>query len=815
MKKILVFLLSFLVFVVNILAQNIGNYTSGFSKNGNTFSFNTTKGKVKITFCTPGMYRIQTSWGKGFEADEPWMVVKYDWDNFPVNQTEDTQSFIFETSELKVKVVKENFSISTFNKQGEMLSSDVAVMPMAQNGDTVKCTKTLAPDEHFFGFGERMDFIDQRNKKLTLNVGRGNELPYIIGAYNVLEANYCPVPFFMSTKGYGIFLHNSFATNWDMGNRNQSQYSFSAVDGELDYYFINGPKFQNILQQYTLLTGRAPLMPQFALGLHVGTYAGGTWGYETMTSDLYVVMLAEKLRKMGINVDILHIDSVWRLFGKEGGKGATTYEWRPTFRNPKAMFDSIYAMHYKMVSLHMRPRLDNGEKYNLLQQAQALGFTYPENGKPGEFINFFDQKSVDWWWQNGATKVAGIGAKFFKTDEGSAFGSLANESDKVGPTGKEAQRLHNLFPIAYAKAPYEKFQQLNGSRGMNLTREGYAGIQRYPYIFAGDWPSEWQYFPAVIKAGINIGLSGVGNWGHCMGGFEHNADPELYIRWCEFGFFSPIAHLFGMDHPGYKEPWNYGDEALRIFKKYDSLRYSLIPYLYATNYQMHETGLPIMRALVLDNQNDPNTYDIADQYMLGNSLLVCPVTVKGAVTRSVYLPEGDWYNYWTGKKYSGKQYVHVVTPLDTMPIFAKAGSIIPMQPSMAYLGEKKVDAITLDIFPGASGSAQLYEDDGLSLDYQKGFFSTTNIVSSMEGNTLKLNISKPSGAFVPATHGYLAKIHLDKKPSSITENASSLNSFSEADTATKNGWYFDESSKILWVKMNGNNKNEIKLTVNL
>ena len=216
-------------------------------------------------------------------------------------------------------------------------------------------------------------------------------------------------------------------------------------------------------------------------------------------------------------------------------------------------------------------------------------------------------------------------------------------------------------------------------RGMNQTREGYAGIQRYPYIFAGDWPSEWQYFEPVIKAGLNIGLSGVGNWAHCMGGFEHVADPELYIRWCQFGLMSPIAHLFGMEHPNYKEPWNYGEEAQSIFKKYDELRYELMPYLYSALYQNHSTGQPLMRALVLDYQKDPNVYEITDQYMLGDNLMVCPVTTKGAQTRTVYLPEGNWVDYWTGNTFSGKKFISVLCPLDKMPLFVKAGGILPKQ----------------------------------------------------------------------------------------------------------------------------------------
>src|SRR5690606_29130968 len=184
----------------------------------------------------------------------------------------------------------------------------------------------------------------------------------------------------------------------------------------------------------------APLLPRFAHGLHVGTYSGGTWGHEHLTSTKYVVDLVKKYRAMGIPMDILHLDSTWRLFGESGGKGATTFEWRETFKNPEAMFDSLYAMDVNMVGLHVRPRFDNGTKMNLLDEAREKGFVYQEEDNPGEFVNFFDEKAVDWWWENGVMRIAEMGAMFLKTDEGSAFGRKANESDKVGPTGEAAEK---------------------------------------------------------------------------------------------------------------------------------------------------------------------------------------------------------------------------------------------------------------------------------------------------------------------------------------------------------------------------------------
>jgi len=814
LKKYLAFVLILSSFAVG--AQSIGDYKNGFKRNGNAVSFLTTKGEVKLDFCTPEMFRLRTSWDGKFEANENLMVIKYDWPTVSAKFEEKKEEFLITTARIVVKIKKAPFKIDVFDLKGTLLSAENGES-IRKSGANVGVTKKLQPDEHFFGFGERMDFMDRRFKKLTLNVGRGKGLPHAIGAYNILEANYCPVPFFMSTKGYGIFFHNSFATEWDMGASNKTQYSFNAADGELDYYFIYGPTFPEILNAYTAVTGKSPMLPQFALGLHAGTYSGGTWGHEEKTSDQYVVALAKKYRELGIPVDLLWLDSTWRLFGEKGGKGATSFEWRETFKDPKGMFDSIYAMNYKMVGLHLRPRFDNARKLNLLDQAQEKGFTYPENGNPGEFVNFFYEKATQWWWNNGVMRVAKLGAKFLKTDEGSAFGALANESEKVGPTGKTAERLHNVFPVAYAKAPFTEFEKFNGFRGLNQTREGYSGIQRYPYIFAGDWPSEWQYFAPVIKAGLNIGLSGVGSWAHCMGGFEHQADPELYIRWVQFGMFSPIALVFGMDHPGYKEPWKYRDQALCNFKRYDLLRYRLLPYLYTSMHQQFQTGLPMMRALVLNHQDDENVYEIADQYMLGDHFMVAPVTTKGAITRSVYLPEGTWFNYYTGAELAGKSYHHVVAPLDTIPLFVKAGSIIPMQPEMIYIGEKPVDVITLDVFPFADSRYDLYEDDNLSSNYKTGNFSLTKITSSLKDNQLLLNIFKPEGTFRPDTHTYLAKVHWNGKtiPKLVTENGNKVDLLTTVDQLrTTAGWFYDEKAKVVWIKSTGSNKSNINLKVN-
>ncbi|SMO53957.1 glycoside hydrolase family 31 protein [Gracilimonas mengyeensis] len=804
----------------NLSAQTpIGNLQSQFERDGNTVLFSGENADLQLEFYTPSMVRVQTSWDRSFETvGKEWMLVDNHWPQVDVSVEEAGEEVRFKTDDLVVSVQKEPLKLTFLTPSGTVLNTEEISQSsggMMKKGEAVWVEKKLLPEEHFFGFGERMDFVDQRGKKIELDVGRGTGPTHTVGAYNILKANYSPVPFFMSTRGYGIFFHTPYTTHWDMGNSDTNVYSFKAENGQIDYFFMYGPEFPAILDQYTDLTGKSPLVPEFTLGLNVGTYSGGTWGHEGNTSDDYVINLGRKFKEKGIPADVLHLDSTWRIFGPNG-YGSTTFEWRNTFKNPEAMFDSLYAMDYNMVGVHVRPRYDNGNKYNLLDQAREAGVVYPEPGG-GEFVNVFDSVAVDWWWEHGARIVIEQGAMFFKTDEGSAFGNKANESDKTGPTGPEAKRLHNLFPLAYTSAPFTRFQDENNMRGFNLTREGYAGIQRYPYIWAGDWSSEWQYFEPVIRAGLNIGLSGVGFWSHNMGGFEHVPDPELYIRWVQFGMFSPIAHLFGMDHPGYKEPWSYGEQAERIFKKYDRMRYRMIPYIYSEAWKMHNTGKPIMRALVLEYQDDINTYDIDDQYMFGDNLLVAPVTTKGAKTRTVYLPEGTWYDYWNGEKYSGKQHVAYLTPLDKLPIFVKAGGIIPQRNRIENLGEQPADTLSLEIFPHGQSSYEIYDDDGKSREYESGEYAITTVTVDDQSLKTTVNIQAPEGSYQVPERSYKLLIHTKQAPESVQEDSRVLSKISNFEVfqeeSQEDGWYFDEESGKLFVRLSGSSAEDINVTI--
>ncbi len=778
---------------------------------GNEVIFPSSQGNLRIQLCNDNMFRITKSADASFPEDEPWMVVRYQFDPVDFQVTSAGEESEIATSSLKIHVQANPWLIRVEDGNGTTVYQETdAQLSTADAGPMNECV--MQPDEHFFGFGERMDFLDQRGQKIHLNVELGSGPRPAVGGKDILRANYCPVPYFMSSKGYAIFFHTASPTDWDMGWSRTNRYSYAAGGGELDYYFILGPSVESMIHNYQLLTGTAPLMPRSAYGLHVGSYSGGTWKYEECTSDQYPIDLVHRLRKEKIPFDLLWLDSTWRFFNSRFGNGGCSFEFRETFKHPQAMIDSIYANHVDMFGLHIRSIIDNGRHNMLFDDAVKAGVTVPGADCAG-IINFFDPDAVDWWWDNGVMKVAPLGVKFLKTDCGSSLRFLP---ENTSGNRVEEDRLHNLFPIAYAKAPYEKFQTYNNRRGFNHTREGYAGIQRYPFIWAGDWGSEWQWFEPVIRGGLNIGLSGVGYWSHCMGGFEQYSphDTDLYVRWCQFGLLSPVSILFGMDHPRYHEPWTYGREAMDIFIRYDALRYSLLPYIYSNAYRMYKTSRPLMTPLLYYYWVDELRYQISDQYLFGAALMVCPVTVKGALSRPVYFPGGKWIDFWTGERIEGRQRKSFLTPPDLMPIFIKAGAIIPRQPAMQYIGEKPVDEITLLVYPDEDSSYDLYEDDGTSLDYMEGGYALTAIHSSVQGEAWQLQIDKPVGKYVPATHAYRVEGFWETHPRAVTQNGESMKELGEeADLSQQEGWFYDERWKRVMIKTRLTNQDQIVFRV--
>ncbi len=773
-------------------AQDVapGGIVGSYTRTGNAITFRTEAATVRLDFCTPAIVRVRVSFSGRFADDEHLMVVRYEWPAVRIAARDEGLRFVFTTDAMSVRVRKAPLGIEFADARGDRWTAGDAPGPgggVTRSGSTVRARLRLSPSEQFFGLGERMDRFDWRGHSVTLDVGRGQDPDHELGAYRIDAANYCPVPFVWSTGGYGLFFHTDRRTRWDLGERSPDSWEFGADAPEMDYYLIAGPAPRDIVSRYTALTGRSPLLPKAAYGTNFGTYSGGTWGFEDQASQDYVVSLAKRFRAEQIPLDVIHLDSTWRRFGTAGGRSATSFEWRmPGFPDPAAMFRVLRDLHVSLVGLHVRPRLDNGDATSLLDEARAAGVIADTPAR--NIVNFFDEKAVEWWWQHAVRPKADEGAGFLKTDEGSIYPG-------DGP--------HNLFPIAYAKAAYESFQEHLGRRGFNLTREGYAGIQRYPYIWAGDWPSRWKFFAPVVRGGLNLALSGVGIWGHNAGGFEEVATEELYMRWTVFGFFNPVAHFLGMEHPQYKEPWRYGDRALAAFRRYAQLRYRLMPYIYTLAHQTYAEGVPMMRPLVLEYPNDPHVYDIDDQYLFGDALMIAPVTAEGAAGRKIYLPAGAWIDYWTGARHDGGRTIDYAAAPDVLPILVRAGAILPMQPDMAFIGETPVDPLTLDIYPQGRSRFVLYEDDGTSLDYQAGI-TALSAITCEEGTTrIDVRVEAPTGRFVVSPRAYAFRIHLDAEPRAVRVGGGEATRVRPGETAPAGAgatWSYDAAVRTLVVE---------------
>lgn len=741
------------------------------SVKANDVTYTSADGQLRISLCNDQMFRVTKSTSDKMPANEPWMVVKYDFPKVEKTVSGNT----IKTSKLCIEVTPSPWRIKVTTTDGTRLYEETDARTAA---DTVYNTAVMSGDEHFFGFGERMDNLDQRGHRVHLDVGLGRGPKPAVGGKDILRANYCPVPLMLSNKGYAIFFHTAMPNDWDMGWTDRRQYTFSSPGGDNDYYFIYGETVGGMLQGYQTLTGKAPLMPRSAYGLHVGSYSGGTWHHEHKVSDNYVRNLIDRLRREKIPFDLMWLDSTWRIFTSLGN-GGCTFEFQTLFSDPQGMIDHAYKNNVAMFGLHVRSLVDNGLQNTLLDEARRQGHTI-NDGHSGAIINFFDEKATDWWWKNAASKVTSMGVKFFKTDVGSAL--------RFKDATPEQRAMHNLFPLAYAKAPYERFAKLNNQRGFDHTREGWAGIQRYPFIWAGDWGSEWQWFEPVVRGGLNMGLSGVGYWGHCMGGFEQYSayDTDLYLRWCQMGMFSPVALLFGMDHPRYHEPWTYGPEAQKIFTQYDSLRYALIPYIYTEAWEMYRTSRPMMAPLFYDNLQDEVAYNISDQYFFGRNMMVCPVTTKNALSRPVYFPEGEWLDFWTAERITGRTKKSFLTPIEIMPIFIRKGAIIPQHEPQQYIGEHDGSKIHLLIYAADHSAYDMYEDDGMSTSYQQGHYALTRIECRTDATGLHIDISQPQGRFKPVAHTYSATVYMDQKPAAVT-----------LDGAPVTQWTWDEERKCV------------------
>jgi len=680
------------------------------------------------------------------------VVIKKDWAAAPFDIASSDRAITLSTAKLRVVVERESGALHYIvpegatsagatgpgstggGMRGKLLTTDGyrSLRPVEVNGEqTFHAEVSFAiygSHEGFYGLGQHQAGVwNYRGETVDLSQENTN----------------IAIPLLVSTNGYGIFWNNSSRSR--VNNRFvHGLYLSAEVADRIDYYFIYGPDADQIIGRYRELTGEVPLF---------GRWAYGFWQCKNKyESQQELETVAARYRAEHIPVDNIVQDWFWWITMGE-------MTWNSHYPDPQGLIDTLHKEHFHlMVSIwpYFRPG----------------SATYDMFDKNGWFIAKTTQRSFhpvgqalydptnpaarQQYWDNANTALfqKGVDAWWLDTDEPETEG----HEDNILTSNKmylgSGARYANIYPLFHTEGVSEgqraadAQQPESAKRVFILSRSAYAGAQRYGVTaWSGDVLSDWMTFQRQIPAGLNYAISGMPYWTTDIGGFISGGnlnDPkfrELFVRWFQFGAFSPIFRVHGTRNPSENELWSYGPDAQKILVDYDDLRYRLMPYIYSEAWQVTSNHGTLMRPLVMDWRDDVEAQNTGDEYLFGPAILVSPVTTEGATSRTVYLPQATWYDFWTGEKVDASQggkRIQADAPLAKLPLFVRAGSIIPMGPQMEWTTEKPSDPIELRIYPGANGDFTLYEDQNDGYQYEKGAHATIQIHWDDTAKTLTL-----------------------------------------------------------------------------
>lgn len=576
----------------------------------------------------------------------------------------------------------------------------------------------LDEGDDFYGLGDKTGFL---NKKYYEYENWNADIPQ--AHTEDFHALYKSIPFLICKKRqgvYGLFFDNTFRSHVNLGKENADYFYFAAEEGNLDLYILGGADMPAVVGNYTYLTGRTPLPQLWTLG-----YQQSRWGYESAED---IREAAGQMRRNDIPCDAIHFDIDYMQQFK-------VFTWdEEHYGAPEGLIGELRANGFKTVTI-IDPGTKREEGYFMHDEGAANGyFATDESGEiyvnfvwPGE-ANYpdFGRSEVRRWWGDHHKFLTDIGVAGVWNDmnEPASFkGELPPSVVFCDEDRKTSHaEMHNVYGHYMSRATHEGLRRLTGERPFVITRACYSGTQKYSVVWTGDNQSLWAHLQMMIPQLCNLGMSGFAFAGTDIGGFGADTTPELLTRWIEAACFSPLLRNHSAKGTKPQEPWRFDAQTLDIYRKYVKLRYRFLPYLYDLFYQGEKTGLPIMRPLVLHYEDDENVRNLNGEFLVGENLLVAPVVEQGAVKKLVYLPEGVWYDYWTGEAHEGKQYVLRDAPIDLCPMYVKAGSMIPMYEPMSYVGEKPYRRLTLLATPGAS-SYMHFQDNGRDFAYQEGCYN--------------------------------------------------------------------------------------------
>ena len=584
------------------------------------------------------------------------------------------------------------------------------ILPLGYTPDG-KITQSfhLRPDEHVFGLGEKFTPLDKRGQRI---------ISWTQDAFgSTSERSHKNIPFLVSTGGYGLFADTGARIIWELGTVSAQSYTMTVDAPGLSAYLIGGSTPAEILSNYTQLSGRAPVPPKWSFGL----WMSGTGARRDQASMEALVQGIEDHR---LPVDVIHVDTWWMKWRKY-----CDFHWdSESFPNVQGFINGLHTKGFRL-TLWEHPYISvesdlfeigkhgnyfvkrpDGDVYVIdygLSQAPrpdgVIRTATPETSWNARVaIIDLTNEAAYRWYQDLHRPVLRSGVDAFKTDFGEDI-----PVDAVFSNGQGGATMHNLYPLLYNQAVYDVTQQEKGY-GLVWSRAGTSGNQRYPVCWSGDPAADWDSLACTIRGGLSIGLSGIPFWASDIGGYRGSPSPDLFIRWAQFALLCSHARFHG---DSAREPWSFGSDADRIVREFAELRYRLIPYLYSAAYEAHHTGMPVIRAMPLAFPDDQNTYDKDLQFMLGEWLLVAPIYDESG-ERSVYLPEGKWIDHWTGVEREGGRNIVIKCPLEEIPIFIKAGAILPTMRDARRVSSGIITPLIVEVYPHGNGDYTLYEDEG-------------------------------------------------------------------------------------------------------
>jgi alpha-glucosidase len=810
---------------------------------------------IEITALRPDVLRVRIGRNNQLPEDASWAVLPAArTSTSPVTADSTPDNIGFHTEALRVYLNRHNGTLRVTDAAGHLLQQDTR--PVEYHGSSFRLYKTMQPDEHFFGLGDKTGPLDRRNQAFT---------DWNTDAFGFQESTdpiYKSIPFFISFnqgRALGVLFDNTFRASFDFGKEFSDAYSFGAPDGPIDYYLFYGPIPRHVVETYAWLTGPSPLPPLWTLGFQQSRYS--------YYPEQRVLDIADRLREDKIPSDALYLDIDYQLHNRPFTVDPATF---PTFTN---MLDDLAKKHFHVVAitdLHIAhlpnqnyaPYDTGAAGDHFVKNPDGSTYVAPVWPGPAVFPDFTQPSSRDWWatlytqfYKDG---IAGFWNDMnepavFQTPTKTMPDNIQHRISEPGFKPRTATHLeiHNVFGMQNTRATYEGLLKLKpDQRPFVLTRASYAGGQRYAATWTGDNSSTWNHLRMTTPMLLNLGLSGFAIAGADVGGFAGTPQPDLLTKWLEIAAFQPIDRDHTMKDSGDQEPWAHGLTHESIRRRFIEERYRLMPYLYTTAEEMSQTGMPIIRPLFLDFPNatpdgHPLDLDAGGEFLFGPDILVAPPAYPDMLDPyELKLPPGDWYDYWTGNHIAhitsadtrdreqplsttqnqnavvstggggaaagverpasqpqqpavqptqtpnaaGQPLPPIGTPtapkpilitptLETLPVYVRGGTIIPIQPLVQSTEEKPQGPLTLRVYApsptpknsvistggGAAAAVErpasqslpgdchgtLYQDDGISFAFRNGAFLRMESTCERTPEGLRIHIGKHEGTFQP------------------------------------------------------------------